>query len=375
MNTESVTKPEPSAAAVAAFFTEPENIISAEPYGTGLINDTYLIRCRAGEDFLLQRLNPEVFPQPTKLLDNIRRISSHLSNKARTTKLAPGQPILHLLPTREGADCCYDRENDCWRALNFIGESRVLPRITSEAQAQGAGLALGRFQALVNDFPPAELYDPLPTLHVTPCALRAYDQLAAAYHGSGAGGPKAEISFCHDFIERRRHTAAVLEQARARGILPERVIHGDPKLANILFAQYSDHPLALIDLDTVKPGLTQYDVGDCLRSCCNRAGENPANPDEVEFDLDLARALLTGYLEEMRALLTYSDFSYFYDAARLISFELGIRFFSDYLDGNRYFKVTDPEHNLHRALTQFRLTASIEDQEELLRLIINELTW
>ncbi|MDF1614453.1 phosphotransferase enzyme family protein [Desulfurivibrio dismutans] len=371
MNTEPLARSEPTAVGIAAFFTVPENIISVQPHGCGLINDSYLVRCHAGEAFLLQRLNPVVFPEPAKLMNNLRRISEHLSHKARTTKLDPGRQIIRLLPTRIGEDCHYDRDNACWRALNFIENSRVLTRITAEEQARAAGVALGRFQALIHDLAPSQLYDPLPTLHVTPCVVRAYDEVAAI---STVTGPEAELSFCHNFIQHRRTTAAVLEQARARGVLPERVIHGDPKLSNILFAHDSDLPLALIDLDTVKPGLTQYDVGDCLRSCCNRAGENPADPDEAEFDLDLARALLIGYFEEMRALLTYSDFAYFYDAVRLISFELGIRFFNDYLSGNCYFKVADPEHNLRRALTQFRLTASIEAQETRIRLIVSELT-
>lgn len=354
----------------AAFFTDPENVVAVLPYGDGLINDTYLIRRRDGQAFLLQRLNPVVFPEPAKLMHNIRRVSDHLRHKDQTTKLGTSHQSIQLLLTHSQDDCHYDQAQVCWRALHFIDNSRVLPRISSEAQARAAGTALGRFQALLHDLPPALLHDPLPTFHVTPCVLRAYDEIAGV-QPAAAG---SDIAFCRHFIARRRHRAAVLEQARARGILPERVIHGDPKLGNILFDLYSDQALALIDLDTVKPGLTQYDIGDCLRSCCNRAGDNPAEPGAAVFDLDLARALLTGYLEEMRALLTYSDFAYFYEAVHLITFELGVRFFSDYLGGNHYFKIDDPEDNLRRALTQFHLVASIESREKQLRLIVKELT-
>lgn len=355
---------------VAALFADPGQIVTVTPYGGGLINDTFLVHRRHSPPFLLQRLNRQVFNRPELLMDNIRQVGEHLRHKEHSTKIGAELRSIRLLLTHEREDCYYDEEGCCWRAVNFIEQSRTLEGVTSEEQAQAAGAALGRFQALLHDLPPARLHDTLPTLHVIPCALRGYDETVA----KTAKTTGAESNFCQNFIERRRDQAAILEQARARGVLPERVIHGDPKLDNILFDRDSDRALALVDLDTVKPGLTQYDVGDCLRSCCNPAGDDPADPEEAKFDLDLARALLSGYLGEMRALLTYSDFAYFYQAVRLISFELGLRFFSDYLAGNHYFKINAPEQNLRRAVTQFHLTASIESRERPMRLIIKELT-
>ena len=375
MNAEPITRTDTTAAAsdpfsIAALFTAPENILDIAPHGDGLINDSFLVRQRTGEAFLLQRLNPAVFPEPAGLMHNIRLLGKHWhgGEDAGPTDANPRRAI-RLLLTHEQKDCHYDQAKVCWRAWHFIENSRGLKELTTETQAKAVGAALGEFHARTGDLAPALLHDTMPEFHVTPCVLRTFDQIINST--PAPDGP--DVAYCRDFIHQRRAEAAVLEQGRARGILRERVIHGDPKLDNILFDRDSDRALALVDLDTVKPGLLQYDVGDCLRSCCKRDGDNPAQPGQAEFDPELARALLTGYLAEMRRLLTRHDLACFYEAVHLITFELGVRFFSDYLAGNRYFKVDDPEHNLRRALTQFGLAASIEKREKQIRLIVNEL--
>lgn len=357
-------------AAIAFYFTPAASISGISPCGRGLINDTFLVARREDEPFILQRLNPAVFPDPEAISHNLRVVCAHLA--ARHAQAAPKEKwqTSRILPTLAGADFHRDPQGCCWRAQNFINETVTHQQVTSEAVAEQAGLALGRFQRLLHDLNPARLRDLLPTFHVTPHYLARYDALA----GAGQPPETPENRFCRRFIAERRAGAAILEQARARGILPERVIHGDPKISNILFDRENGEAVAMIDLDTVKPGLTQYDVGDCLRSCCNRAAEEVAEPEAASFDLDLGRAVLRGYLSEMRPLLTYCDFAYFYEAAHLISFELGLRFFTAYLAQSDEFKPEGPEHNLRRALAQFRLTASIEAQERRIREIIRELS-
>jgi len=157
-----------------------------------------------------------------------------------------------------------------------------------------------------------------------------------------------------------------LEQAKQHGLLPLRVIHGDPKLNNFLFAKHSGRVVSLIDLDTVKPGLVHYDIGDCLRSCCHVEGSDT-------FDPAICAAILKGYLAEAGKFFSVYDYDYLYDAIRLIPFELGLRFYTDYLEGNRYFKVTEPLQNLHRATGQFRLCASILAQESVIKSLIGQL--
>ena len=171
----------------------------------------------------------------------------------------------------------------------------------------------------------------------------------------------------------RRAWAHVLEEARAQGRLRLRPIHGDPKVNNVLLDTATGQAVALVDLDTVKPGLVHYDIGDCLRSGCNPQGEETEHWEAVRFDPDLCRALLQGYLSQARGFLTAADYDHLYDAVRLIAFELGLRFFTDYLEGNVYFKARHREHNLARALVQFRLTESIESQETAIGAIIRDL--
>ncbi|MFH7319750.1 phosphotransferase enzyme family protein [Desulfurivibrio sp. D14AmB] len=363
--------PQPDPVTIAASFAAADDIVALTPHGRGLINDSYLVRCRDGTAFLLQRLNPAVFPQPAALLQNLRLVSDHLRRQGEQSGAAIRRQAIKLLPTRQQQDYHYDEQGACWRALEFIENSRTLSAIEHQGQAFEAGGALGRFHRLLADLPPALLHDPLPTLHILPWALAHYQGLPTP---ADSGHDGAEVVFCREFIHRLQGQALALEQARARGLLVEQVIHGDPKLDNILFGSDNDLALALVDLDTIKPGLIHYDIGDCLRSCCNRAGESSSSPTGAEFDLELARALLSGYLEEMRPLLTSADFAFIYPAAHLITFELGLRFFSDYLEGNRYFKVDDPQHNLRRALNQFHLVESIERQQPDLQKIITELT-
>ena len=187
------------------------------------------------------------------------------------------------------------------------------------------------------------------------------------------GDKSPEVNYCLQFICERNTWAHVLENAREKGRLRLRPIHGDPKVNNIMIETATGQAISIVDLDTVKPGLIHYDIGDCLRSGCNTLGEETEQWEKVHFDPDLCKAILQGYLSTAREFLTGNDFFYIYDSIRLIAFELGLRFFTDYLEGNVYFKVRHTEHNLARALVQFTLTESIESQEKAIRNIIQEI--
>jgi len=178
------------------------------------------------------------------------------------------------------------------------------------------------------------------------------------------------VNHCLRFVGERGVCVHVLEDAKADGRLPLRPIHGDPKVNNIMIDTTTGQAISMVDLDTVKPGLVHYDIGDCLRSCCNPAGEETERWEAVRFEPDLCQAILRGYLSLTRDFLTKNDYEYLYSAIRLIAFELGVRFLTDYLEGNVYFKVRHREHNLARALVQFKLTQSIESQEGPIRAMI-----
>jgi aminoglycoside phosphotransferase (APT) family kinase protein len=205
----------------------------------------------------------------------------------------------------------------------------------------------------------------LPGFHVTPGYLLAYDAVR------GHAASDAERA-CADFIEARREFAFTLEHARERGELRTRPTHGDPKIDNFLF-DARDRAVSLIDLDTVQPGLIHADLGDCIRSACNRSGESPDNAAAVRFDLDTCGAILRGYVAAAGSSLTDNDRAYLYAAIRLIPFELGLRFLTDHFAGNRYFKVTQPGQNLLRARAQFRLTEDIERHAGQLHALIDTL--
>lgn len=356
--------------AVAAQFFAAPAIKDIREYGTGRVNDTFLVTV-AGQDeprFILQRLSSAVFAQPEWVMENLRTVCDHVAAELA----AEGNPGSWRMPvirqTLAGRDFYRDRDNGCWRVLHFIAGCRSFATVQSPFQAGEAGRALGRFHQLISGLEPARLHDTLPGFHVTPLYLAQYDRVAAA---AGRRNP-ADIRFCHDFIARRRALVHVLEDARKEGKLFSRPIHGDPKLSNILFAERTGRAVSLIDLDTVKPGLIQYDIGDCLRSCCNGQGEEGPLP--VSFDTELCREILRGYVAEARGFLTPHDYDYFYAGARLIAFELGLRFFTDYLQGNVYFKTASPEQNLQRALVQFSLAESIEKQQREIERIIGDLT-
>ena len=187
------------------------------------------------------------------------------------------------------------------------------------------------------------------------------------------GDVNSEVDYCLKFVEQRQEWARILEDAKSAGKLPLRPIHGDPKVNNVMICTTTQQAIGIIDLDTVKPGLVHYDIGDCLRSGCNPLGEETKEWEQVYFDVGMCRAMLTGYLSQASEFLTDYDYEYLFDGIRLIAFELGLRFFTDHLAGDVYFKVKHPNHNLDRALVQFKLTESIEAQEQTIRKIIADL--
>jgi Ser/Thr protein kinase RdoA (MazF antagonist) len=332
-------------------------VTDVSPLGNGLINDTFLVTTVSSR-FVLQRLNRKVFPEPGQIMTNLIMLNQHLDQKLTTVvKLK----IPDILKTTENHDFYQDNQGDYWRALGYIGNSESLETINNLSQAEQTGFALGHFHRLVSDLDPALLHDTLPGYHIAPDYLNQYRRVftQARRHDS------LESLYCEKFISRFEHLTKVLETAKKQGLLSLRVIHGDPKLNNFLFDQHSNQVVGIIDLDTVKPGLVHYDIGDCLRSCCHNLNCN-------EFDLDICAAILTSYLSEAGTFFSEYDYHYLFDAIQLIPFELGLRFYTDYLEGNQYFKVTEPEQNLHRATGQFLLCESIQAQASEIKTLIEQ---
>jgi Ser/Thr protein kinase RdoA (MazF antagonist) len=363
-------------AEIANAFDLPGRVTAVDPLGNGLVNDTFLVGCEAGERFVLQRINCTVFPRPDWVMANIARLGHHCEGLPWPQADRPRRwELPRLVPPRLSEAGTpgrpwLERQGEVWRLLTYVPESVCRDTVHDPEHAAEVGRALGGFHRLIHDIPCEQLHDTLEGFHVTPSYLAAYDRLCAAL-------PRPEDPAerrCSAFIEARRDLVPVLEQAREGGRLTLRPIHGDPKVNNVLLDRRSGQAVALIDLDTVKPGLLHYDIGDCLRSGCNPAGEETRDPEAVHFELELARPMLAGYLELTGPILSRYDIEHIVDAVRLISFELGLRFYSDHLAGNRYFRIRHPGHNLRRALVQFRLTASIEAQQKQLEKLVRELT-
>jgi hypothetical protein len=357
--------------AAAQCFTPDDRISGIRQFGAGNVNDTFLVSTSSNREkhFILQRINGHVFCRPELIMQNLRAFSEHVSRRLARSPI-PGRrwETPRVLLTSDSRDHWIDPGGSFWRAISFIEDSESLDSVVSLGHATEVGVAVGIFHTLVSDLPVENLTDTLEGFHITPLYVRRYQKVLEKY-----GAPASpHTAYCIDFIDRRKEFASVLEDAKADGKLPLRIIHGDPKVSNVMLDTRTRLAVSIVDLDTVKPGLLHYDIGDCLRSCCNPLGEDPGAPDEVRFEPDLCQALLRGYFSVAKSFLTKNDSDFIYDSIRLIAYELGVRFFSDYLEGDVYFKVKDREQNLRRALVQFRLTESVESQAKALLAIIRD---
>ena len=342
----------PDTRQAVSFFLPELEIASLEPLGDGNVNDTWLVVSVSGEKYVLQRLNPFVFPDPGLVQDNLCTVTRYL--QARLNQSDADFTVLKVIDNADGAHSYIDQDGAYWRLFSYIDDAQALNTVSTADQAREIGRTLGLFHQLTSSLPPSSLADPLPGFHNTPLYLELYDKLLPTAQDCAAD--------CRDFIDERRMDVSLLEDARKQGSVRQQVIHGDPKVANFLFSKDLRRVISLIDLDTVKPGLLLHDIGDCLRSCCNPSGEEIWEPDDVVFDQDFFTAMLAGYFENASELLTVTDKRLIVGSVRLISFELGLRFYSDHLAGNRYFKVESPEQNLFRARVQFALVRSIESK-------------
>lgn len=364
--------------AIAARFHPLEGITAIRPLGNGNVNETFLVTHHGNTEgsrngaFVLQRLNTSVFQRPDLVMRNLVALSDHMQRR-----LASPPPELHgrrwevphVVPCRRDAHWV-EHEGQFWRSISYIGAATTADVIRDGKQAHEVGYGLGMFHNLVSDLPTDHLADTLEHFHVTPRYLHRYDNVRC----------QTAIDLTHpllrqaiNFFEARRDGLDVLENALARGELQHRPIHGDPKLNNVMIDDDTGQAIGLIDLDTVKPGLVHYDIGDCLRSCCNPVGEEASNPNEVDFDLTLCEAILKGYLSVAQGFFSDWDLHYLPACIRLIPLELGLRFLTDHLEGNVYFRCDDPEHNLRRATVQFQLTESIETKMPAIENLVNSM--
>ena len=350
--------------AIAQQFKPSQEISDIREFGKGNINDTYLVSLETDRDrhFILQRINTKVFVKPELVMRNMRTVTEHVRMQQAPKAMAKNRrwEMPQVLLTHEGKDHWLGPDGSFWRALSFIENARSVETVKDMAQAKEVGYGLGMFHTLLSTLSPDKMADTLKGFHETPGYIDHYDEVLASQTISKS----PDVNYCRAFISKRRDWAHVLENAKVSGKLSLRIIHGDPKVNNIMMDNDTNQAVSIIDLDTVKPGLVHYDIGDCLRSACNLSGEESKTWESTHFDIDICRAIFEGYHAVAGDTLTENDRDHLYDAARLIAFELGLRYFTDFLEGNVYFKAKSHEHNLERAFIQFKLTESIERNEK-----------
>jgi Ser/Thr protein kinase RdoA (MazF antagonist) len=352
---------------VAQHFQFRGEIASFAPHGNGHINDTYLVTCLnhgGPARYVLQRINRKVFRDAAAVMQNIERVTAHLAAQAS------GEPVddrrtLRLIPSRDGQNWHVDEAGETWRAYTFIENARTYETATSAAQSFQAALAFGRFQQRLADLPAPRLHDTIPDFHHTPKRFAALEAAIAADGAGRAAQVQPEIEFA---LSRRSITGILLDAG-----LPERITHNDTKFNNVLLDDTTGEAICVVDLDTVMPGLALYDFGDMVRTTTSPAAEDERDLNKVTMQFALYEALVRGYLQAAGGFLTPVERHHIAFSGKLITFEIGIRFLADHLNGDTYFKVHREGHNLDRCRTQFKLVESIEMQEDEMNRLVESL--
>lgn len=324
------------------------------PIHNGHIHHTYHICTAEGTDFLLQQLNTAIFTDTTALMSNIDKVVSHLAKRHKQYKtFFPHH--LQLITTWKFKPYCCAKDGTIWRMFNFIPGSKVYNRVPGPALAHKAGLAFGAFLLELSDFPAKDLAVILPCFHDFGFRHEAY---MASLSGDKAGRKK-ELGPEIAFVAENAASMKDFNRMILAGKVPTRVTHNDTKINNVLF-DASHRPLCVIDLDTVMPGSVLHDFGDAIRTACNSAEEDEPELSKVNFDLDIFRAFSKGYLEKAGPVLTEKEILSLPFSAIFMTFLIGLRFLTDYLDGDIYYRVGRPEHNLDRARVQFELARQMQ---------------
>jgi len=356
--------------AIGSGFSIPGAFRSAIPYGSGHINDTYAATYEHNGKttrYILQRINHLIFKNPAGLMENIDRVTRH--QKARL--LAEGvrdadRRALTIIPSHDGRPCHVDAEGNTWRAYLFIENARTYDAIEAPWQAREAARAFGRFAGELADLPGERLHETIPLFHHTPSRLAALRTAIAEDRCGRVKEARPEI----DFILEREATTRKLTDLLEAGQLPERITHNDTKLNNVMIDEATHEGICVIDLDTVMPGLALYDFGDMIRTATCPRPEDELDLSLIRMEMPMFEAIVDGYLSTSHRFLTPLERENLAFSGKLITLEIGIRFLTDYLAGDTYFKIKRERHNLERARTQLRLVTSIEVREDAMNAIV-----
>ncbi len=366
-----IPEKDPILAEVLAAYELPATLLGAVRYGQGHINDTFCVICQPQEGdairYILQGLSLAAFPRQDELMENFIGITSYLREKITAAGGDPLRETLSLVKTRDGKDYYTDGTGKVWRLTPFIENTDCFQSATPEL-FEASARAFGRFQYMLQGYPAETLHESIVNFHNTEDRFAKFEAALAADKHDRAKDIQPEIRFVLD----RKADCSVALQALRDGILPLRVTHNDTKLNNILIDRDTHEGICVIDLDTTMPGLSINDFGDSIRFGANHSKEDEKDLSKVNFDMELYEAYTRGFIQGAQGGLTPAELEYLPWGARLMTLECGIRFLTDYLDGDHYFRIHYADQNLDRCRTQFKLVKDMEEQFDAMAAVIKK---
>ena len=337
-----------------------------QAYGNGHINDTYVL-----EDgkLILQRINTNIFKNPEELMENVVNVTEFLKKKISEQGGNPDRETLTVVKTTDGKTFHQTEDGNVYRIYKFIQDTRTIESNGSAEDLYHAGVGFGRFQKMLSDFPVEILHETIKDFHNTPKRIETLKAAIANDKAGRAASVQKEIEFALNYEK----DASIVVNGIADGSIPLCVTHNDTKINNIMFDNQSNLGLCVLDLDTVMPGSRLYDVGDALRVGGSTAAEDETDLEKVWFNVKAFEAFAKGYLSELGDVLTEKELELLPFSVRLITYEQGVRFLTDYLDGDTYYKIHSEHHNLERTRNQFKLVADLLEKEEQMKAFVSSL--
>ncbi|MCM1122309.1 MAG: aminoglycoside phosphotransferase family protein [Eubacterium sp.] len=338
--------------------------VSVKPHGSGHINRTFLVETDGAQKYILQKINTDIFRDTDGLMENIVNVTSYLKEKIIEAGGDPKRETMTVIPTTDGKYYYVDGEGNHWRVYLMIEHVVSLDQAQNAEKFYASGLAFGRFQAQLADYPAETLHETIPDFHNTPKRYEAFEKAVMEDICHRAQSVAAEVAF----IRERREEISVLADLLQKGELPLRITHNDTKLNNILLDADTHEAVCIVDLDTIMPGLCAYDFGDAIRFGANTAVEDEPDVSKVSLSLELYAAYAHGFLKGCGGRLTAKEIETLPLGAKTITTEQGIRFLTDYLQGDTYYHTEREGQNLDRCRTQLALVADMERKWEKMRL-------
>ncbi len=335
------------------------DFVSGERYGSGHINLTYKVVLNEDgkeKEYILQRINKNVFKEPAKLMENYVNVTEFLRKIIIANGGDPDRETINAIKSKDGENFIVDEEGEYWRLILFVVDSASFDKVETPEQFYESAVAFGNFQYLLRDYPAATLNETIVNFHNTPVRFNNLMKAVKENKCGRLAEVEAEVEFCREHEE----FSGTLERAREDGTLPLRVTHNDTKLNNILFDAPTGKPVCVIDLDTIMPGYSVNDFGDSIRFGATTALEDEADLSKVNFDINLYEMYVKGFIEGAKGGLTDTELDLLPIGAMMMTLECGMRFLTDYLEGDTYFRTSRPGQNLDRARNQFKLVSDME---------------